>query len=212
MLTAADFINNAGNEVNILNMFEDNIVMVLYDAQTNTIGVQNMTVETGWQNPAYNNGGKKHDGTVIPVCSVANRGFGAPTFPAYWCPYEANNCKHTYLRNDASYMFTAKMDGCTFAVGSQLPGGAGVFVAHANLGGKGTEQHDLIASKVMFRGDAGKKMLHPSAYKFSSGEGWSTQATTFGFLIGHQWKFYSQIVKVDIKAKTITQMGLVPIA
>ncbi len=212
MLTAADFVNNAGNEVNILNMFANNIIMILYNATSNTVGAHDMTVLTGWQNPAYDNGGRKNDGTVIPVCSVANRGGGAQTFSSYWCPYESNNCKHTYLENAASYMFTAKMDGCTFAVGSQLPNGAGVFVAHANLGGKGNEQHDLIASKIMFRNDTGKKMLHPSAYKFNSSDGWSTQATTFGILIGNRWKFFSQIVKVDINAKTIAQMGLVAVA
>ncbi len=107
---------------------------------------------------------------------------------AYWCPYEPNACKSIFLSDDAFTMFTAEMDGCTCAVGSQVPGG--VDVAHANLGGKGNEQIDLVKPTPEFKNDKGVRYLGPASYRYSLPAGIVT------------WKFFSQVVMIDKSAKT----------
>jgi hypothetical protein len=51
----------------------------------------------------------------------------------YWCPYRAEDCLGTMVGNEADYMFTATMNGCSFGVGSATSDGSRA-VYHANKG------------------------------------------------------------------------------
>jgi hypothetical protein len=63
---------------------------------------------------------------------VSNEGTeGVDRFQAYWCPYANDHVYSITLAGEARYMFTAKMDGCSFGVGVPAPDGS-VRVAHAN--------------------------------------------------------------------------------
>lgn len=190
MFTAQDLVNNVGNEAAILSIFATNIVMSTYSEAHNTGAVYDMQVAQGWGINPYI--AKDSTGTVIDVMSIVNKPspHGAATFKSYWCPYKGNDCKLAWLGHDASYMFTAKMDGCTFAMGSAAPSGSRM-VAHANLGGKGASQLDLVKAKYVFKNDAGMSYLGPSAYRYSDASS-GTEATTFGIrLASGKWKFYS---------------------
>jgi hypothetical protein len=161
-----------------------------------------MRVDAGWGYQTYT--GSKLDGTVIDVISIKNSPTAAAVanFNAFWCPYQSNDCKLAWLDNSADYMFTAKMDGCTFALGSAAPSG-GRMVAHASLGGQGQDQLSLIKSQIAIRWDAGMKYLGPGSYRFADGTG-GTEATTFGLsLATGQWKFFTQIVLINTDLKTM---------
>jgi hypothetical protein len=217
MLTAADFANNAQDEAAILQLFSTNIAMISYSPAGNTAGVHTMSVVPGFNG---NNSwiGRDWNGNLIDVNTVKNfPSVVGNTFLAYWCPYESNDCKLAWLGSAADFMFTAKMDGCTFAVGSAAPSGERM-VAHANVGGKGAEQLDKIRGKVAFKRDQGMKTLAPSAYSFGgkdalTGTNWKIQATTFGIRLANgTWKFYCQTIKYDSTQKTMQLVAVVPIA
>jgi hypothetical protein len=201
MFDADDMADNAQDEAAILNIFNNNIVMVMYDPAQNFGQVYPMRVDVGWGYQTYT--GSKTDGTVIDVMSIKNSPTAAQVanFNAFWCPYQNNRCRMAWLDNSADYMFTAKMDGCTFAIGSASPKG-GRMVAHANLEGKDAEQLSLIKSTVAFKRDAGMKYLGPGSYRYADGTG-GTEATTFGIRLANAWKFFTQIVLINKDLKTM---------
>lgn len=57
---------------------------------------------------------------------------------AYWLAYEDDKSKRAVLGNDARFMFTANMDGCSFGYGSKTGTGE-VLVGHANAGEVGVQ-------------------------------------------------------------------------
>jgi hypothetical protein len=61
------------------------------------------------------------------------------TVVAYYCPYEDNEANYVFLGDEAEYMFTPSVSGCTFGIGSRTDKG-GVLVGHANAKKIGTEQ------------------------------------------------------------------------
>ena len=210
MFTAQDLVNAIGNEAAILNIFRNNIVMSTYGESQNSGAAHHMTVAAGWGIQPYV--AKKADGTVIDVMSIVNKPCvpGPATFQAYWCPFQGNDCKLAWLGGAASYMFTAKMDGCTFAIGSAAPSGERM-VAHANLGGDGGGLMDQIKGKIAFQNDTGMRYLGPAAYRYSHDTG-GTEATTFGIrLATGQWKFFSQVVLIDKTAKTMQLVEVIPL-
>lgn len=211
MFTGQDLVNNIGNEAAILNIFSNNIVMSTYSGAQNSGAVHLMRVVAGWGFNPYV--ARARDGTIIDVMSISNMPCvaGNDTFDSYWCPFVGNDCKLAWLGGGASYMFTAKMDGCTFAMGSAAPNG-NRMVAHANLGGKGSAQLDQIKGQIAFSNDANMRYLGPSAYRFADTTG-GTEATTFGLrLATGQWKFYSQVVLIDKIAKTMRLVDVMPLA
>lgn len=95
-----------------------------------------------------------------------------PYVMAYWCPYQKDNDCKIMVGNYADYMFTAKLDGCSFGVGS--PTGHGeALVCHSNRttqAGKGatsglaamkkqTQLQQKSLSKVFKRAGTGFKGL-----------------------------------------------------
>lgn len=59
-------------------------------------------------------------------------GSGSGSFPIYWCHYKADDVHYVTLGSAANYMFTPRMNGCSFAVGIPASDGS-VTVAHANV-------------------------------------------------------------------------------
>lgn len=211
MTIAQDFAAHAGDEAWVTNFFQTHIVMVVYIPSQNTTGVHAMGVVDGWTTAGMDLGytGRTDAGGAMPVVSVANEPSHVDTFNSYWCPYEANAAPHAYLRAAASYMFTAKMDGCTFGVGS-ASGNGSVRVSHCNSGGRGQEQLTMLEDFFSSRTRGLSRTLGPASYRFRSGTA-STMATTFGIRVGNEWKFYSQVYMVDRTARTLTYCTLLPV-
>lgn len=119
---------------------------------------------------------------------------------AYFCGYEQNKTIALTLGNDVDWMFTVTMDGCTFGVGSQVPGGA-VRVAHANngkmanpdikLGGLSGREAQRRAQEILVTSHIGPDgmLIEPDSYM---GNDFSLKATTFAFRLPAQtWTFKS---------------------
>jgi hypothetical protein len=122
----------------------------------------------------------------------------------YWCPYVQNGTKEAMLANEALYVFTPTMNGCTFGVGSYV--GNGIRrVAHVNAGRVGADAEAT-------RGEAGARLLqsteqariardklgltasliNPGDYQPDEVGGMGMQSTTFGqHDSGGDWSFYT---------------------
>jgi hypothetical protein len=91
--------------------------------------------------------------TVYEMKQASVAGTEKDSFEAYWCPYESEHVHAITLAAEADYMFTAKMDGCSFGVG--MPAlDKSVRVAHANL--QGTDALNLIVQAManeLMKGD-----------------------------------------------------------
>lgn len=59
-------------------------------------------------------------------------GTGTGSFPIYWCHYKSDDVHYVTLGRHADFMFTPRMNGCSFAVGIPAHDGS-VTVAHANV-------------------------------------------------------------------------------
>src|SRR5262245_29002349 len=55
---------------------------------------------------------------------------------AYWCPYHADQTLSAFLKQEARFMFTAVMNGCSFGIGSATNNGSRM-VYHANKAATG---------------------------------------------------------------------------
>ncbi len=200
MPTVADLTGNPGT------FFANNIVMVAYNAQQRNLGqVWPMWLADGWRAaPTLDLGWTGKHG--MPVCTIMNMGsVVGPTFNAIWCPYESGALRQVQLTNAANLMFTAKMDGCTFGVGSEAPNGDRM-VCHVNLGGQGQQQADMLAGATSpLAGDADMHYLGPGAYRFYGSESAYTQATTYGVRDTGtgKWQIWSQVCKFNRTNRTI---------
>ncbi len=199
--------------------FDNNIVMISYNNANRNLGqVWAMWMADGWRaSPNHNLGytGLNKAGTgALPVVSVMNHGTPVGnTFNAYWCPYQSNDLQQVHLSNGANFMFTAKMDGCTFGVGSAAGNGDRI-VCHVNLGGRGKEQADRLRDATSpLHGDAHLLYLGPAGYRFKTGTS-STQATTFGVRDTGTgaWKIFSQVCEFNMTARTIRLVSVMRVA
>lgn len=57
---------------------------------------------------------------------------GVESFKSYWCDYSDDSVHSVTCGREADLMFTAKMDGCSFGIGTPAPDGS-VRVAHSNV-------------------------------------------------------------------------------
>lgn len=130
--------------------------------------------------------------------------FGPRGMPIYHCGYEQNQSIHLMLGDQARWMFTPIMDGCTFGIGSQNAGqGGAVRVAHCNRSDAGhgirygdnpgsieeAQQAQLLAQRILTRQDVGQNstLIEPDIYR---GMDFSKKATVFGFLDDRDiWSF-----------------------
>jgi hypothetical protein len=129
-----------------------------------------------------------------------------PSIPAYFCPYQQNDLRAITLGNDALWMFTPMMDGCTFAAGSQGRGSNGnCRVTHVNMARSGTAvesegiaagraqqkklQHNVAISQV----GQGGVIIEPDVYMTEGTTPYTLKSTTFGtHPLGRAWSFYTQ--------------------
>jgi hypothetical protein len=197
-----------------MKFFYDNIVLASYTAQTNEPVIYNMGMEDGWcAAPGMNLGwsGVGKDSRPMNIVTILNASSATPPkFRAYWCPYQGGTFKHAFLGTDADYMFTAKMDGCTFGAGSALPDGS-CFVVHANDAGKEQEQYDMLTgADSPLHGDHGTHFLGPSGYRSKEGSRY-TQATTFGIRDHGGWQFHSLVLLFDSNLKRIYWSNIIPV-
>ncbi len=111
-----------------------------------------------------------------------------PAIDSYFCPYENDKSFFITLGNAADYMFTPKMDGCTFGIGSQA--GGACRVGHVNFVNLQTawksSGQDVARSRMRNAQTAflknrlnvgGDRLIEPDVYK---GPEQDFAATTFG--------------------------------
>lgn len=125
-------------------------------------------------------------------------GVAGPTLQVNWCGYKVNSLQMHMLQHPPNLMFTANMDGCTFAIGSAEPNGDRV-VGHFNiLDAHGTNVDEMaFAAHTAFGADA--PLLDKTQYMVQHGapgavspRGISVQTTTVGFFEGGAWRFFHQ--------------------
>jgi hypothetical protein len=92
--------------------------------------------------------GRKHSfpHTAVPVYYLASRKETLRVLndtlddenhlTAYFCPYEDNRTLGVVVAKAANLMFTTEMDGCTFAVGSQVAGDRLVYHSNQKTAGE----------------------------------------------------------------------------
>ncbi len=129
----------------------------------------------------------------------------------FFVPYAQNKLCGTILGNQAQWVFTATMDGCSFGIGSQ-PGDGTVMVVHANAsrsagGGGGRDQQvrmqaRLLESTFSVRQDALSGVIGPSSYMVEPGGQDSVgtnrlRSTTFGRRVHGRWQFYTLRYRVS---------------
>lgn len=142
------------------------------------------------------------DQTPLSITQIVDgRNKGPTAFWAYWCPYDLDRFGYTTLTNQADFMFTATMDGCSFGVGHAASDGS-VIVGHVNSTGLQTPTGDTTAMEqdqheklnmILVSGKGGKKKpatFEPRDYRFNNNVR-EVNATTFGVREGGRWKFYA---------------------
>lgn len=116
--------------------------------------------------------------------------------PVYFCPYSDNESHSIVLGDNADFMFTTNMDGCTFGIGSATPTGAR-RVAHINLRDHGALSH-ADQRGTLHVGGLADAMVDPDRYMKSShlpqARHTEIMVTTVGIRnTGNgQWNFYYQ--------------------
>jgi hypothetical protein len=120
---------------------------------------------------------------------------GPTSLRAYFCPYKNDNAYFVMLGNDADFMFTPQMAGCTFGIGSQYQGSC--RVGHVNLvsiRGDWDKEDDkrermYEAQRAFLRNRlniGSNRMVDPDVYR---GGGRDQSATTYGVRANGAWTF-----------------------
>ena len=140
--------------------------------------------------------GKRGTVPVIQLTDGTNRGV-TDVFWAYWCPYDQDRFGYTTLGNNADFMFTPTMDGCSFGIGQAGADGS-VMVGHINstrFEKKGDtsdmERNQRVSLEIGLRSGRKKPVIfEPSDYRYRK-KAREVSATTFGIREGGRWKFYA---------------------
>ena len=122
---------------------------------------------------------------------------GLPSFEMYFCYYGDDKIFQTFISDQASVMFTPKMNGCTFVVGSATQDG-GRLIAHANVSmtsntEKGAQEQELNTYVKVIT-----NFTNPEFEILQRGDyrpwGSDNAGTTFGVRdpVNGQWRFYVQ--------------------
>ena len=122
-------------------------------------------------------------------------------FRAYYLPYVDGKTKRMHLGDQASYFFTDKINGCTFAAG--VGGGNAPLVVHTNklqangeidqtrMDAKinaiyGTQAHRQLSQLDYISPETAATKSDPNAPVVD------TQVTVIGIRTNNQWNFYFQ--------------------
>jgi hypothetical protein len=137
-------------------------------------------------------------------------------FDTYWLPYKDNSLYHLELRNDARFLFTPRMDGCTFGVSELQERKNGIFSVFSK------KKHFAQVSHVNMQDDNGKidqprmnfmvrryheeskgrvRLLKKSDYldpdeSREMNDQVAYKVTTFGVRRGGKWRFYYQAYRI----------------
>ncbi|MDB5381661.1 MAG: hypothetical protein JWO26_1293 [Rhodospirillales bacterium] len=115
-------------------------------------------------------------------------GANATALNCYVCNYVAQDHRSVTLGDQANFMVTTTMNGCTLGIG-RAGGGGAVTVTHANTGGKIPEQR---AQVFLGQGTQDVSLFEPTEYRnFAVGR--SMNIFTFGCREAGTWKFYFQL-------------------
>ena len=125
----------------------------------------------------------------VAVEAHANDPHGVNSHPitAFWLPYVANSYCQTVLdHNQAEFMFTETLTGCTVGIGS----GANPQVSHINYQTPTHVDHDRILQKFNR-----KYMFDVDAHAIHQADYWDPNPiiqryTLVGIYSGGTWKFY----------------------
>lgn len=147
------------------------------------------------------------------------------TFESYWLPYQNDRMFHLELRNNAKFLFTPRMDGCTFAasdIQEQKTGFIGLFskkqhfmtVSHLNMQQQNGEvdQHLMDFMVRRLHGNARTKVLKRSNYldpvmTQQDQRDTTYKTTTFGVRKSGKWKFYFQCYRDNMGSYTLAGLG-----
>lgn len=125
------------------------------------------------------------------------------TFRSYFCPYRQNDTLGCTISNDADFIFTATMDGCSLGIGSAGADGSRL-IYHSNLAGQARKEGDPAQAAAQ---DTTINLLMPgkvdtiwtaSNYRFEYGAA-TLSSTTFGTRsrTTNKWSFLSQVYFKD---------------
>ena len=138
----------------------------------------------------------------IEVYKVSwKNGGGTGNVPGVWLPYKANDTKTAVLPNDAPFMFTAPLSGCTFAYSTFRNGTA--RVAHANYQ---TDEGQIDSGRISHQTSTFGRTFNRSDYR-TKVRGKTVaperQAGLLMTVIGANdvkkgWKFYGQQYELDL--------------
>jgi hypothetical protein len=134
------------------------------------------------------------DGKVWVLYSI-KFAFNPDGMLVYYCDYKDNDGKMAALGTKAEWMFTAEMNGCTFAVGNQVAVGR-VAVGHMNFMSAGAgwgaqvqdRQRQAQRNYAYNRMGYDTQLIQPEDYK---GDNDDQDATTFGMLDVDTWRFWT---------------------
>lgn len=115
-------------------------------------------------------------------------GATATALDCYVCNYVANDHRSVTLGDQANFMVTTTMNGCTMGIG-RAAGDGTVTVTHANTGGDTTGQRTQVFTA---HGTQDVSLFEPSEYRrFAVGR--NMNIFTFGCREAGAWKFYFQL-------------------
>ena len=208
MTATSDFIDNP------VKFMRENIVLTTGcgacgDAQTDNIYY--VRLEPGWapngvagSKPAngIRDGGPCSVYYLKHVAAYTDRPVPDDCVPIYWVPFQDQGIKGTMIGTETPFVFTAKMDGCSFALGSPTGPGGARMAAHANARGaadqSGAQKTQLRSFQIGGSYGGFQNILDPSGYRsWDEAAGrFVGEATTFAVLsdeTGHgSWKLYTQ--------------------
>jgi hypothetical protein len=147
--------------------------------------------------------GERFHGTPIPVHTIVDgTDYAEAAFDGYWCPFEMDQVKQITVWKEGDALFTDRMDGCTFGIGTPGADGA-VLVTHVNQS-KYEQQNDKSKMIRKQRKKAkrvigtGGTIFEPPDYRTKPAEeGTWLVSTTFGVRnpSNNTWTFYAQIME-----------------
>lgn len=135
--------------------------------------------------------GRTAAGQAVPVYALSQASNPAAGFQAYICDYEQGKTRYLTLGQNADFMFTVTMNGCTFATGMAAANGD-VLVCHSNTSkGFGSKtppelQAQMQRLQVEQLISQGGLILEPANYRVMGKE----QSTTFGIRRNGAWEFW----------------------
>ena len=152
--------------------------------------------------------GKDKNGKKMPVFDLVPAAHarlfdrGAESMRVYWCKFGTGETFSVILGTAAEFMFTTKMDGCTFGIGSEAPDGT-VLVCHANRTGVNAIARAAQMESVTETLGTVTATVSPVNYRdqVTPGRIWGEwresirSATTIGQRINGHWVFYAQVYK-----------------